>query len=404
MTSWRFSAFAALCVALAGCTSTDRTSTSSDASSDSSSHSSSTPAGSSGSAGLPWPAPPTTSLPDDLAPTLQAELTRWVDAGYLPGVTAAVVSPDGVWSGAAGVDGLGSKLQSESGMALGTITQTFTAAELMLLAEQGVLDLDAAASTYLPVRQLANGATVRQLLSHRSSVPDPEADGSDPYAHVNSETDAHWSPERFLEPVAKATKAPGRTFSPHCINYVLLGQIIEKVSGRAPAVALREDLWEPLGLSRLAYQDEQRLAAPVAAPGEDEDLPKDASGKPFQPFRSVASMLSSCAGVAGDAESVARWGYELYGARSLTAESVAQITDFDDGDGFGLGTSDFTTSYWQRWGIDGVGHLGDEMPGYRAVLAVYPSIRLSVAVLSPSSVDTVPFVRYLVTAGSLTDE
>ena len=403
MTSWRFCVFAALCVALTGCTSTDRTSTSSDASasSDASSGSSSSPADSSGSAGLPWPALPTTSLPDALGSTLQAELTRWVDAGYLPGVTAAVVSPDGTWSGAAGMDGLGHRLDPRSGMALGSITQTFTAAEVMLLAERGELDLDAAASTYVPVRQLANGATVRHLLGHRSAIPDP---GFEPYARVLTDTDAHWSPERSLEPVAKATKAPGMRYYYDWTNYVLLGLVIEQVTGHGPAVALRQDLWEPLGLSHLAYQDQQRLTGPVAAPGEDENLPEDAPGRPYLPFRSMASLASASFGVAGDAESVARWGYELYGARVLRADSVAQMTDFEDDDGFGLGTVDFTPSYRQRWGIDGVGHLGDEMPGYRAVLAVYPALRLSVAILSPSAVDTVPFVRYLVTAGSLSGD
>ena len=52
------------------------------------------------------------------------------------------------------------------------------AAEALLLAEQGELDLDAPASTYLPVPQLANGATMRHLLGHRAGIPDP---GQEPY-------------------------------------------------------------------------------------------------------------------------------------------------------------------------------------------------------------------------------
>ena len=66
-------------------------------------------------------------------------------------------------------------------MSLGHVTQTFVAAEALLLAERGRLDLDAPASSYVPVPQLANGATTRQLLAHRAGIPDP---GSAPYGAV----------------------------------------------------------------------------------------------------------------------------------------------------------------------------------------------------------------------------
>ncbi len=84
-----------------------------------------------------WPSVPDTVLPTDQATGLQREIDGWVSAGFMPGVTVAVVTPDGVWSGAAGVDGRGTPLVPTSGMALASITKTFTAAEVMLLAERG---------------------------------------------------------------------------------------------------------------------------------------------------------------------------------------------------------------------------------------------------------------------------
>ena len=41
------------------------------------------------------------------------------------------------------------------------------------------------------------------------------------------------------------------------------------------------------------------------------------------------------------------------------------------------------------------------MPGYHSVLAVYPEHHISVAILTPSTVDVLPYVRHLVNAGSL---
>ena len=183
---------------------------------------------------------------------------------------------------------------------------------------------------------------------------------------------------------------------------MLAGLVVEKAAGRSTAKAIDEDLWTPLGLQRLAYQDEQALPEPIAAPGEDMEVPANQSGRPYLPYRSIASAIAASQGVAGDAASMAQWGYALYGGRVLTADSVAQMIDFDqpDGRGYGLGTIDFTGPRWFQWHIEGYGMRGG-MPGYRSVLAVYPEHHLSVAILTPSTVDVLPYVRYLVNAGLL---
>ena len=77
------------------------------------------------------------------------------------------------------------------------------------------------------------------------------------------------------------------------------------------------------------------------------------------------------------------------------------MTDFNDGDGYGLGTFDFTSGLLSRSNIEGVGHDGI-LPGYRTVMAVIPSHQLAIAILSPSTVETVPYVKWLVKAGLLT--
>ena len=245
-----------------------------------------------------------------------AVMQGWVDQGLLPGATAALVAPGGTWSDAVGVDGLGKPLQATSGMALAHVTQTFIAAEALLLAEQGKLDLDVPASTYAPIRQLANGATMRQLLAHRAAIPDP---GPKPYASLYTDPDAHWSTAQALAPIPKSSATPGQAYSEDPANYVLAGLVIEKVTGTSAAAAIDGDLWTPLGLERLAYQDEQILPEPIAAPGQDNalDLPAGATGRPYLPFRSLASATAAAQGVAGDAASVARWGYALYGGRLL---------------------------------------------------------------------------------------
>ena len=348
---------------------------------------------------LPWPPAPTSTLAAERATKMVAEMQRWVDKEFMPGATAAVVSPAGNWAAAVGVDGEGKKLEPASGLALGQVTQTFVAAEALLLAEQGKLDLDAPASVLVPVSQLANGATTRHLLSHRAGIPEPEGD---PYAAVYTAPDSPWSTEQYLKPVPKATAPPGKTFSENPANYVLAALVVEEATGRSAADAIDTDLWTPLGLQRLAYQDAQQLPGPIAAPGEDDDLPNGQTGRPYLPFRSFVSAIAASHGGAGDAAAVATGGYDLYGGQVLKPASVAQLTDFDypDGHRYGIATIDFTGSNWDQYNVDGYG-VRAATPGYRSVLAVYPENHLSVAILTPSAVDVLPYVRFIVNAGSL---
>jgi D-alanyl-D-alanine carboxypeptidase len=347
-----------------------------------------------------WPAVPDRALPSEVASKMGAEVQGWVDKELLPGVTVAVVSPEGVWTVAAGVDGDGTPLQANSGMALASITKTFTAAEVMLLAERGQLDLDAPASTYLDQPLLANGTTVRQLLAHRSSI----TEGDDAaYAKMMTELSTRWSTKQALAPVPTPTGTPGRKFSYVNINYILLGLVIAQATGLDLAAAFTRDLWRPLGLTRVAYQDHQALAPPLARPGADPELPNGTPHQPYLPSRSIASVFGPAGGAAADAETTARWGYDLYGAQLLQPDSVAQMTDFDDGDGYGLGTMDFSSGRFAHATLKAVGHLG-VLPGYRTVLAVFPAGPVSIAILTPSTVDPAPYVKWLVAAGQLTGD
>jgi len=277
------------------------------------------------------------------------------------------------------------------------ITQAFTAAEVMLLAEQGEIDLDAPASTYVPLPQVANGATVRHLLSQRSAVSDPGWD--DYFAELLAAPDEHFASETFLASGPEATDPPGESFTGDITNYETLGLVIEEVTGEDLADVLRRDLWAPLHLPRLVLQDKQKPSPPVALPGDDDELPEGIEDVSYVPFRSVVSAIPASTGAAGDAESVARWGYLLYGAHLLTPETVAQMTDFADDD-YGLGAFDCSTRILESPSIDCVGHEGEFM-GYSVALVVVPSARTSVVVLSPSANKAYGFVKWLVSAGNL---
>ena len=202
-------------------------------------------------------------------------------------------------------------------MALASVSKTFTAAEVMLLAERGKVDLDAAASTYLPLRQVANGVTIRQLLAHRSAIPDP---GDKPYASLLTDLGADWSVQEFLAPVPAATAKPGQEYHYDNTNYVLLGLVIEKVTGRDVATTISTDLWKPLGLNRLAYQDQQRL------PRRSPDRDRTTRSRTASPTSHICPSAHSPARWARRARSPATRFLRLGGGTSSTAATCSGRT------------------------------------------------------------------------------
>ncbi|MEV6284744.1 serine hydrolase [Kribbella sp. NPDC051770] len=328
-----------------------------------------------------FPAPATTPLDPGKAVSLQAVLDKVVSQyAALPdsesasrGVTAAVLTDRWSWSGAAGRDAAGSRLTPDTSFGVASITKTFVAAEVLLLAQRGALDLDAPLSAYVKHPLTANNATVRQHLAMRSGVPNYR---NEDYAKVDRAIAAapgrHWTAEEALSYATAAPNAPDSAYSYSNPSYVLLGMLIEKVSGQPLAVALRRDLATVAGLERAAFQDHEKPRPPLA---EDRNVVCGRAVDGFTPCRAFASLSAANAGMAADAPSVARWGYQLYGSRVIPGELVRQMTD---GAGeYGLGTMLYSNAF----GIhSAVGHRGAS-PDVSSILVVVPDQRLALAVL-----------------------
>ena len=352
-----------------------------------------------------FPAPPTNPLPAATVTALQAVLDKIVaDNASLPdsttaaGLTAAVVSDRGVWAGAAGQDGVGRRLRPETDLAIASITNTFTAAEVMHLVATGQVKLDDPMSAYVKHPLTANGATVRETLSMRSGLSDP-AEGTFDKPFL-AQPHRHWTMTETLSYTPKSSRAPGGMSEYANTNFLLLGLLIEAVSHKSAVAAIRADLIDPAGLTRTAVQDTERPVPPVAVPKHDE-VPATFDG--YLPLRCVPSALVTAGGIAADAADVARWGYLLYGGRLLEPGLVAQMTQplaTDTGKpntpytAYGLGTMQFG----EQLGPDSLGHTG-LLPGFSSVLAVVPERHEAVAVLiADSNTDPFSVARKLVAA------
>ncbi len=149
--------------------------------------------------------------------------------------------------------------QPDTKYRLGSITKQFTSMLIMQLVEQGKLKLDVPISTYLPDYPKKNGAviTLHHLLTHSSGIPNITAfPGFDKNISRNS-----YSPVQLVNLFADSTLQfkPGEKFSYSNSGYMLLGYIIEKVTGKTYEQILQENIFTPLKMSNTGYDHHETL-------------------------------------------------------------------------------------------------------------------------------------------------
>lgn len=132
-----------------------------------------------------------------------------------------------------------------------------TTPAVMLLIESGAIDLDDPVSKYFPEFAAAktHGLTVRHLMTHTSGLP------------PGIEVASHWS--GYSEGIRKACSVscvtpPGSKFTYSDINFILLGDLVGRVSGRPLNEFVRERIYQPLGMRDTGFLPSTNLAARIA--------------------------------------------------------------------------------------------------------------------------------------------
>ena len=129
--------------------------------------------------------------------------------------------------------------------AVGSISKQFTAAAILLMQEQGKLSLDDKVSKYFPDLTRADEVSIRQLLSHTSGYEDYA-----PQDYIIPEWTRATTPKAILDHWGKKPLnfEPGTRWQYSNTNFVLAGEIFEKVSGQPLVSFLREKIFDPLGM------------------------------------------------------------------------------------------------------------------------------------------------------------
>lgn len=324
---------------------------------------------------------------DEIAAQFQ-QILETMAAGR--GMTATVMTADGTWSGATGKADDVNDMQVNSQFGIASVTKSVIAAQVMQLVESGELSLDDPATDYLPA-DLAfdtNGATIRQLLDHRSGIPDWYGDAME--QEMATDRGGEWTTAEVLALVGPDRTPAGDSFLYADTNYTLLGLVIEEVTGRPLVDVLRAGVLDVQGAERLVYQPDEAPSDPMAMPGSESRGAHEQGGG-YLPSLSDASSAGPAGALASDSISLARWWRALCAGEIVSKSSLIEMSTLVDGpDGYGLGLFDIA-------GGGSVGHAGANF-GYVSWAGCLPQAGAVIVVLSTYLFDNIggmaaPLVR-----------
>ena len=192
----------------------------------------------------------------------------------VPGIVMYIRTPDGnTWIGAAGTADLAYRepMRGCNHMLIASVSKVFTATMVLRLDEKGFLSIDDKLDRYLDdsiTDNLQNGhdVTLRQMLNHTSGL----YDYLDP---ISYDLDTIQNPSHALSQEQKlvyaygrrANNRPGEAFSYSNTNYLLLGMVVETVTGRFLGDVFQTELFGPLGLAS-GYYGSHHAPIPPATP------------------------------------------------------------------------------------------------------------------------------------------
>jgi D-alanyl-D-alanine carboxypeptidase len=307
---------------------------------------------------------------------LEQTLEKQFENSGVPGMAATViVEGRGEWSSARGLADVDAKREvtTRTPFAQGSITKLMVAALTLRLAERGELSLDDRLGSL--VRRPppgSSGLPLRRLLAQTGGLNEtPEAT----FKAIFRRRNARFTVAQTLRGV-RAVRAPGK-FAYGNPNYLLVGQAIERATGTSVAAALHQELLDPLGLSDIRLQPDER-ADPQTAHGYAQPGGDVGDGSRYVPYTSVGLTAWTAGGVVASAQSTARFGHALFSGHALKPESLRAMVRFGEADywdGYGLGVARSEVHAHEVWGH------GGRIPGFASELWYLPRERMTLAVV-----------------------
>lgn len=331
---------------------------------------------------------PTAQMDGPMIPETASLLNRTVAAALpqaaAPGAVVAVRTPTGTWIKAYGDadPATGAAMTDDVYQRVGSVTKTFTGTIIMQLAAEGRLTLDDPIDKYVDGIPNGSKVTIRELANMTSGLASYTLDEhwqkvffDDPHAV--------WTPDQLVDIARNLDPlfSPGEKFDYSNTNTILLGQVIEKVTGESYADALRTRIFEPLRLDGTSFPG---LSAAFPDPHAQGFTLQANDATPDHPVNATdwnPSWGWSAGEIISDARDLLVYGRALGTGQGLLPASMQEqrLTSFPSGReapsyGFALGCS-------AGW----VGHTG-ELPGFNTTLYYQTDADITVVVMVNSDI------------------
>lgn len=319
------------------------------------------------------PTPPAASSPaasdefPQLTPAVARQLDdairKVMDEAEVPGVQVALSAPGkGAYVRAFGVadKATGAPMTDGLNMRIGSETKTFTVTAMLKLVDAGKIGLDDPIGKYIEGVPNGDRITLRELAGMRSGLFNYSADEGF-FKALTSDPQRPFTPQELLDYSFKhpVLFEPNAKFDYCNTNLILIGLVVEKISGQTLADYITEEVIEPAGLKNTLFPTGAEFPAPHAQGYTDQT----ASGKVEDAADWNPSWGWAAGAMISDLPDLRQWAKVLATGELLTPATQAERLDVVQalpGTGYGLGI--FNVQGW-------IGHNGS-IPGYQT-LAVY---------------------------------
>ena len=256
----------------------------------------------------------------------------------------------------------------ETKFRLGSITKQFTATAILELVEAGKLKTDDPISKYYTDAPASwSKITIHHLLTHTSGIPS--------YTSIPGFFQKEAMFDLTPAEIVKLTQdqplefEPGEKWKYDNSGYILLGYVIEKVSGQSYADFIRQHIFEPLGMRDTGYDNTKdvlrhRASGYVYNSGHWLNAPYLAMTLPY----AAGSLYSTV-------DDLLAWDQALYAGKLLSAESFQKMfTPYKNGYGYGWGIG-------KQFDRKMISHNGG-INGFSTIISRYPDDKVTIIVLA----------------------
>jgi len=347
----------------------------------------------------------------DYAAAMQSRISAVMKENAIPGAVALILSPtQGDWSSTFGTAELGAEvpMSLDDFFRVGSNTKTMTSTVILQLVQEGKLSLDDPISKFRPDVPGGDQITIANLSEMRSGLYSYTFDPGF-NATLDADPGKAWTPDELLSIAFShpVNAAPGTQFEYCNTNIVLLGVVIEQLTGMSVSEAFEKRIFEPLGLTHTslpvstdstipenhprAYQFGTNVQTidSYAVPAAQLPDALDGTLEPLDQTDANPSWAWTAGGAISTPDDLAVYVKAMVGGGLLDEATqklrLASIQPTDpaaaDGRGYGLGLAQFAP--------DILGHDG-QIPGYSSYMVYNPKTGDTIIIgcnLSASPVD-----------------